>query len=127
LNHLRRKKDDDSTLFSSDDDDNGNPYHIFTGTYEDIVESNLKNWFFTETKCDYDMPRTYFPLGYLPDANNKDDNSTGKMAHDEMRVVLLMRGVLLMILLLLSTAKHKNPLMEKVGAYELQCISSCLN
>jgi len=24
-----------------------------------------------------------------------------------------------MILLLLSTAKHKNPLMEKVGAYEL--------
>jgi len=82
LNCLRREKDDESSSSSSDDDDNDNrkPYHLFTGAYNDIVESDLKRIRFSlRQQCNYDMLRTYFPSGYLPDANNKDDKSTGKL------------------------------------------------
>jgi len=52
---------------------------IFTGRYKEIVTSDfLRIGFLLWQQCDTDIPRTYFPSGYLPNASNKDDNSTGK-------------------------------------------------
>jgi len=55
------------------------------------------------------MPQTFSPSGYLPHANDEDDNSTGKkMAHE-------MRGVLLVILIFMLLEKHKTTLLDQVG------------
>jgi len=66
-----------------------------------MVQSYLKNiGYVLRQQCDPDMPCTFFPSGYLPDAHDNDNNSTGKkMAHK-------MRGVLLVLLYMLSH-KHK--------------------
>jgi len=46
---------------------------------EEIVKEKLERiGFMLHQQPDDDMPHMYFPSGYLPDANNKDDNSTGK-------------------------------------------------
>jgi len=55
--------------------------------------------FVLRQQCDPDIPRTYFSLGYLPDASAKDDNTTGKMAHE-------MRGVLLVVLLFMLSSQN---------------------
>jgi len=34
--------------------------------------------FVLRQQCDPDIPRTYFPSGYLPNASAKDDNTTGE-------------------------------------------------
>jgi len=83
---------------------------IFTGHYKEIVTSDfLQIRFVLRQQCDMDIPHTYFPSGYLPNASNKDDNSTAKkMAHK-------MHGVLLVVLIFLLTEKHKNHLQEKLA------------
>jgi len=104
FNRLRR---DDMTIPESS---NREAHFIFTGVYKDKVQSYLKNiGYLLRQQCDPDMPRTFFPSGYLPDAHDDDDNSTGKkMAHE-------MRGVLLVILLFMLSDKHKKSLLQRVG------------
>jgi len=89
---------------------NREAHFIFTGLYKDVIQSYLKNiGYVLRQQCDPDMPRMFFPSGYLPDAHDNDDNSTGKkMAHE-------MRGVLLVILLFMLSDKHKKSLLQRVG------------
>ena len=55
------------------------PHFIFTGVYKEMIKSNLRNiGFVLHQQCNPDMPRTYFPSGYLPDAHDEDNNSMGK-------------------------------------------------
>jgi len=54
-------------------------HHVFTGDFLEEVECQLsKIGFALRQQCDPDIPRTYFPSGYLPDASAKDDNTTEK-------------------------------------------------
>jgi len=77
--------------------------------YKDAVQSYLKNiGYVLRQQCDPDMPRMFFPSGYLPDAHDNDDNSTEKMGHE-------MRGVLLVILLFMLLDKHNKSLLQRVG------------
>jgi len=68
------------------------------GVYKDAVQSYLKIIGFSlRQQCDPDMPCTIFPSGYLPSAQDDDNNTTGrKIAHN-------MRGMLLVILLFMSS------------------------
>jgi len=96
FNHLRRLRKENST-------NQGDPYLVFTSVYKDVVECDLKTiGFLLKQQSDPDMPCTYFPgpSSYLPDASNKNYNSTGKkMAHE-------LRGVLLVLLIFMLTEKH---------------------
>jgi len=74
------------------------------------VESQLKNiglilW----QQSDPDLPQTYFPSGYLPDAHDKDDNSTRK------KMVHKMRGVLLCVLIFMLKDCNWESLSHKTG------------
>ena len=116
FNRLRR---DDMTIPESS---NREVHFIFTGVYKDTIQSYLKNiGYVLRQQCDPDMPRTFFPSGYLPDAHDDDDNSTGKkMAHE-------MRGVLLVILLFMLSDKHKKSLLQRVGEEPCHNMFSCLS
>jgi len=59
-------------------------HHVFTGDFLAEVECQLSIiGFVLRQQCDPDIPRMYFPSGYLPDASAKDDNTTGKKWHTE--------------------------------------------
>jgi len=63
----------------SDDTKVQKAHLIFTGKYKQIVTSDfLQIGFGLRQQCNTDMPRTYFPSRYLPNASDKDDNSTEK-------------------------------------------------
>jgi len=52
---------------------------IFTDVYKDSVQSSLKNISFVlQQQCDPDMPCTFCPSGYLPDAHDDENNYTGE-------------------------------------------------
>jgi len=59
------------------------PQLVFTGLYKDeVVKKELERiGFMLHQPSDDNMPHTYFPSGYLPDANNKDDSSNGGKFH----------------------------------------------
>ncbi len=58
---------------------NCNAHLIFTGVCKEAVQTDMKSIGFSlHQQCDPDMPRTFFPSGYLPDAHDKDDNTTEK-------------------------------------------------
>jgi len=53
-------------------------HHVFTGDFLAEVECQLSIiGFVLRQQCDPDIPRTYFPSGYLPNASAKDDNTMG--------------------------------------------------
>jgi len=79
------------------------------GDFLDEVKCQLnKIGFVLRQQCDPDIPRTYFPSGYLPNASAKDDNTTGKMAHK-------MRGVLLVVLMFMLSSRNREQLESKIG------------
>jgi len=81
LNRLRRHDMGANNLPDDDSEDTEvqAAHLIFTGKYKQIVTSDfLQIGFQLRQQCDTDIPRTYFPSGYLPNASDKDDNSTGK-------------------------------------------------
>jgi len=60
----------------------------FYGSVERCNSKILKDhWISLRQQCDQDMPCTFFPSGYLPDAHHDDGNSTGKSGSENERCV----------------------------------------
>jgi len=116
LNHLWRHDMGANNLPGEDLDDTEvqKAHLIFTGQYKEIVTSDfLQIGFLVWQRCDTDIPWMYFPSGYLPNESDKNNISTGKMAHE-------MHGVLLVVLVFLLTEKHRKHLQEKLGCIVLE-------